>query len=164
MQEAKKRASRSAANTFSRGALTVISPVSFICRPSLLPPNASARLAVPAGLEPATFGLGNRCSIRLSYGTGTISINGSAGRRNRQGGAGIFPDQVRSRRGNELGEKKSPPVYHAECRSRQCILSLSRRGGRPSEPLETYLSGFRPQARRANRGLDCRAVAALGPS
>src|SRR5215204_4091758 len=106
MQEAKKRASRSAANTFSRGAFTVISPVSFICRPSLLPPNASARLAVPAGLEPATFGLGNRCSIRLSYGTGTISINGSAGRRNRQGGAGIFPDQVRSRRGNELGEKK----------------------------------------------------------
>ena len=26
-------------------------------------------LAVPARLERATFGLGNRCSIRLSYGT-----------------------------------------------------------------------------------------------
>jgi hypothetical protein len=27
-------------------------------------------MAVPARLELATFGLGNRCSIRLSYGTG----------------------------------------------------------------------------------------------
>jgi hypothetical protein len=34
-------------------------------------------LAVPARLELATFGLGNRCSIRLSYGTVEIPQNGT---------------------------------------------------------------------------------------
>jgi hypothetical protein len=36
--------------------------------------NVLILLAVPARLERATFGLGNRCSIRLSYGTKRLII------------------------------------------------------------------------------------------
>jgi hypothetical protein len=35
-------------------------------------------MAVPARLELATFGLGNRCSIRLSYGTNAKAASSGA--------------------------------------------------------------------------------------
>ena len=36
--------------------------------------DAKRKLVRPAGLEPATPGLGNRCSILLSYGRATVIL------------------------------------------------------------------------------------------
>ena len=53
-------------------------------------------LVPPAGLEPAPFGLGNRCSIRLSYGGTRTSIQGAAHPR---GSSPVLPNHTASTAG-----------------------------------------------------------------
>ena len=43
-------------------------------------PHSSNKLARPAGVEPATYGLEGRCSIQLSYGRKCIPVKNGRGR------------------------------------------------------------------------------------
>ena len=52
-----------------------VANLDWFANPSIDYSSKYLRMAVPAKLELATFGLGNRCSIRLSYGTKLLEDN-----------------------------------------------------------------------------------------
>ena len=90
--------------------------------------------ARPEGLEPSTYGLEIRCSIRLSY--GRIARSVERGRRIRN-----TPGRIRT-----CGLRfRKPPLYPPELRARMPARSILIQGGRPVNGRSPALSADRPE-------------------